>query len=260
MMHTPLTPSSSAPPVLSGSNGAAASSMRSFRASASDANAGSSSTPNTSPASPAIAPSTVFSATLPVKPSVRITSADGRSRSRPSTLPTQPFTSDSNGAAALRNASPLPGFLAVRQQPDRGLVDTEPHPRVGAGEHRPFDEPNRLRVDRRSPVDEELGDQDRLWQRPNTGRGTAIAGRCTPRMRPMPRSAAAIVAPVLPAPTMACAWPSLTARAQRTSDESFLVRTAAAGSSSIAITSDAASTSTPAGATPLGRCDAIASG
>ena len=45
---------------------------------------------NTSRAVPRIAPSTVFSATLPVKPSVTITSTVSCMKSRPSTLPTNP--------------------------------------------------------------------------------------------------------------------------------------------------------------------------
>ena len=50
--------------------------------------------------------------------------------------------------------------------------------------------------------------------RPGTGTGTAIAGRATPRMRPMRRSAAAIAAPVLPALTIASALPSRTSSAE----------------------------------------------
>ena len=64
-----------------------------------------------------------------------------------------------------------------------------------------------------------------------------MAGRLTPLMRPIRSSAAAIVAPVLPAETIAEALPSRTASAARTSVESFLVRTAAPGSSSMAISS-----------------------
>ncbi len=54
-----------------------------------------------------------------------------------------------------------------------------------------------------------------------------------------------MVAPVLPAATMADALPSRTASAARTSEESFLRRTPCAGSSSMAMTSDAAMTSSP---------------
>ena len=48
-----------------------------------------------------------------------------------------------------------------------------------------------------------------------------------------------MVAPVLPALTMAEALPSRTASAARTSEESFMVRTLLAGSASMAMTSDA---------------------
>ena len=65
---------------------------------------------------------------------------------------------------------------------------------------------------------------------PGTGIGAAIAGREMPRIRPMRRSAAAIVAPVLPAPTMASALPSFTSCAHCTTEASFLRRTTVAGS------------------------------
>src|SRR5262245_28349642 len=61
----------------------------------------------------------------------------------------------------------------------------------------------------------------------------------------MRKSADAMVAPVLPADTMADALPSRTASAARTSDESFILRTLEPGSASIAITSDAGITSRP---------------
>ena len=77
---------------------------------------------------------------------------------------------------------------------------------------------------------------------PGTGTGTAIAGRATPLIRPIRRSAAAIVAPVLPALTMASALPSRTSSAHTTTDASFFVRTAA-GASSIATTSVAGTSS-----------------
>ena len=72
-------------------------------------------------------------------------------------------------------------------------------------------------------------------------------GRSTPGSRPMRKSADAIVAPVLPAETMALALPSRTSSAARTSDESFFLRTLAPGSSSIAITSVTATTGRPSG-------------
>ncbi len=61
----------------------------------------------------------------------------------------------------------------------------------------------------------------------------------------MRNKALAMVAPVLPALTMAQARPSRTASAARTNVESFLVRTLWAGSSFIAMTSEAGSTSSP---------------
>ena len=74
---------------------------------------------------------------------------------------------------------------------------------------------------------------------PGTGIGVAMAGRLTPLMRPIRRSAAAMVAPVLPAETIADALPSRTASAARTRVESFLRRTPFAASSCISMTSDA---------------------
>src|SRR5665213_3017081 len=72
-------------------------------------------------------------------------------------------------------------------------------------------------------------------------------GRTTPGSRPMRSSADAIVAPVLPADTMAQALPSRTSSAARTSEESFFCRTLAAGSSPIVMTSLQAKTSSPRG-------------
>ena len=69
-----------------------------------------------------------------------------------------------------------------------------------------------------------------------------MAGRCTPLMRPIRNSALAIVAPVLPALTIADAAPSRTASAARTSEESFMRRTLAPGSASMAMTSEASIT------------------
>ncbi len=64
-----------------------------------------------------------------------------------------------------------------------------------------------------------------------------MAGRITPGNRPMRNRADAMVAPVLPADTMAMARPSRTASAARTSDESFFRRTLLPGSSSMPMTS-----------------------
>ena len=68
------------------------------------------------------------------------------------------------------------------------------------------------------------------------GSTVAIAGRCTPLMRPMTRVAAAIAAPVLPAEKKPSALPSLTSRHPTTIEESDLPRTAAAGCSPISMT------------------------
>src|SRR4051812_7500134 len=64
-------------------------------------------------------------------------------------------------------------------------------------------------------------------------------------MRPMRSNADAMVAPVLPAEIMADAFPSRTASAARTSEESFIVRTLFAGSSAMPMTCDAGITSRP---------------
>src|ERR1700691_5407817 len=63
----------------------------------------------------------------------------------------------------------------------------------------------------------------------------------------MRSNAEAIVAPVLPADTIAQALPSRTSSAARTSEESFFLRTLAAGSSSMAMTSVQGTTSSPRG-------------
>ena len=56
-----------------------------------------------------------------------------------------------------------------------------------------------------------------------------MQGRSTPGSRPMRNSAEAMVAPVLPAETIALAFPSRTSSAARTKDESFFFRTLDAG-------------------------------
>src|ERR687894_1147803 len=90
---------------------------------------------------------------------------------------------------------------------------------------------------------------------PGTGMGVAIAGRDTPLMRPIRSSAEAIVAPVLPAETIAEALPSRTASAARTSEESFIVRTLEPGSADMPMTCEASirSRSPRSGPTAEGR-------
>src|SRR5438105_4054172 len=68
-----------------------------------------------------------------------------------------------------------------------------------------------------------------------------IAGRSMPGIRCRPKSAAAITAPLLPALTKPLTRPSSTIVQARTIDEFFLVRTACAGCSSMAMTSGASS-------------------
>ena len=95
------------------------------------------------------------------------------------------------------------------------------------------------------------------WMRssPNTGSGNAIAGRCTPLIRPNRKQRGSHRrAGVARADHRRGAAVADGLRAPRTIEESFLVRTAAAGSSSIAMTSAASRISTPAGSRPSGRC------
>src|SRR4030081_2840899 len=68
-----------------------------------------------------------------------------------------------------------------------------------------------------------------------------IAGRSTPGIRCRPKSAAAITAPLLPALTKPLTRPSSTIWMPRTMEDAFLLRTACAGCSSMAITSGASS-------------------
>ena len=200
------------------------------------------------------APSSVFSVTLPVKPSVMMTSALRRATSRPSTLPAKPFTSANNSDARLRNASPLPGSSPF----ESNAIDGSATPRRTRAYARASSAHSTSHSGSGSTV-APPSTSSCIRSSPNTGSGTAIAGRWTPLIRPNRKSAAAIVAPVLPAPTIAAARPSRTASAASTIDDRFLARTAAAGSSSMAITSGASRISTPAGGCPSGRCAASTS-
>ena len=86
--------------------------------------------------------------------------------------------------------------------------------------------------------------------------GVAIPGVAIPFSRPIRSSALAIVAPVLPAETIAEASPSRTASAARTSEESFFLPDRGPGSSSISMTSDASITGRSEGvADPVGGAD-----
>ena len=84
------------------------------------------------------------------------------------------------------------------------------------------------------------------------GMTTAIAGRETPGRRRSSRKQAASIAPVFPAETTASALLSPTARQAATSELSGLPRTASAGFSSIPITSDVVTSSSPPVSRPTG--------
>src|SRR5215472_15576478 len=72
--------------------------------------------------------------------------------------------------------------------------------------------------------------------RPAVGRIVPSAGRSTPRIRPCTKSAAAMIAPELPADTHAAASPCRQSRAQTLIEESVFERTDWAGWSVISIT------------------------
>ena len=67
-------------------------------------------------------PSSVFSVTLPVNPSVTATSTVSLMMSRPSMLPMKlmPDASASSLNASLRSESPLPGSSPIDSSPTRG--------------------------------------------------------------------------------------------------------------------------------------------
>ena len=135
-------------------------------------------------------------------------------------------------AAAL----PLVGLLADRQQADARVVDAVALAGERGAHLGELHEPLGLALGVGAGVDQDVG------VAPGTGMGVAIAGRATPSRRPMRSSAAAMPAPVLPALNTAQALPSRTSSSVRTSELSFFVRTALPGSSSMAMTSDAATT------------------
>ena len=249
-MHTPSTPSSNAPPVLSGSSGVAASSMRSFSASATDAHSGSSSTPNTRPARPASAPSTVFSATLPVKPSVTITSADvpqqvaaldvadpalhlGEQRRTRPCAARRPCPAPRRSRAARRSARRrrgAPGRTRGRATPTRPATRAAGRPsrrRRSAAAARPAPNVGQRHRDR-GPV--HAADAAEAEQR-GGHRGAGVA-RADQRLRPGLRAPPG--------------------RRRRATSPSWCGRPTA-GSSSIAITSEAASTSTRVGRDAAGQ-------
>ena len=186
-------------------------------------------------------PSRVFNATLPVNPSVTTTSAASVSRSRPSTLPMNRAPSNwasvSRPWAFLTNGLPFPGSSPMDSRAIRGS-STPRRSRANTAPIRP-------NCTNHSGLHSELApaSSSTVGVVPGAGRSVAIAGRATPRIRPIRRRALAIAAPVLPALTIAEATPSRTASAARIREESFIRRTLEPGSASMAITSEAAITS-----------------
>ena len=185
-------------------------------------------------------PSRVLSATLPVKPSVTMTSAMPAKKSRPSTLPTNSNPAagavGQQGVGLLHQRAALGLLLADRQQGHPGLVDAVALAGEGRAHLGELHQHGRACTRRWPPS--RAGRSAR--GRPGSGIGVAMAGRMTLGSRPMRSSAEAMAAPVLPAETMAMARPSRTASAARTSEESFFRRTPWAGSSSMPMTSLAA--------------------
>ena len=244
--------------MLSGSSGAAASSMRSFNASATDAHSGSSSTPNTIPARPESAPSTVFERDVAGEPvgddhvGRRRAGGRGLRRCRPSPSPRR--------AAATRPCAARRPCRAPRRS--RAARRSARRHRGAPGRTRGRAAPTRRAIRAAGRRSRRRRSGAARGPAPNIGSGTAIAGRCTPANPPEPQQRGGHGRPgVAGADERRRRARRCTARAPRTSEESFLVRTAAAGSSSIAITSEAASTDDAArAAVPPGRCAAIASG
>ena len=238
MMQTPSTPSSIAPPVSSGSTWLAPGQQQRDE----DVAGGLGRLRRRGDrrgedrrARQRSAPSRAFSATLPVKPSVTMTSASPVSRSRPSTLPTKrtPGARGEQRVGLLDEGVPLGLLLADREQRDAGSADAVARRTYAAPICANCTQPSR-RGTRRSPRRRcrIVGWSPEIGQRRRDRR--ADRRRV---IRPIRSRALAIVAPVLPALTIAKARPSRTASAARTSEESFFVRTRLAGSSSIAMTS-----------------------
>ncbi|CAB4791331.1 unannotated protein [freshwater metagenome] len=178
-------------------------------------------------------PSRVLRATLPVKPSVTMTSTGDGMRSRPSTFPTK-FNSAraaSSWWVSLTRGVPLVDSSPIESRATLGSAIAK---RVREKALAIWANCTNI-----SGVHSALAPASTMTvgARPGFGSGVAMQGRTTPGRRPIRRSAAAIVAPVLPAEIIAEALPSRTSSAARTREESFFLRTPLAGSSSMPITS-----------------------
>ena len=185
----------------------------------------------TAPSSTDDVPSITFSATLPVKPSVTITSASPVPIAKPSTLPTKfsrDSVSESTAWAATRSSGPFEGSSPLLSSATRGretpiAVSMNAAPMCA----------NCTRCSGRTstlaPASSSRNGE------PGTGTSTASAGRWIPRPRLMRNSEAASAVPVEPPETSASARPSATAATAATIEASGLARTARAGSSALAI-------------------------
>ena len=257
MTQTPSTPSSIAPPVSSGSSrcrvderarGRARRRRRGSRAWRRSPGRGCRTRRRS-------VPSRDLRATLPVKPSVTITSTLPSSRSRPSTLPTKSTPTP----AARSSVTPpwragCPSWTPPRSTTGRpsGAERAEAAGHEGRPHLRELDQPLGVAVGVGAGVDEDRGP---ARSRPGSGRrspggrrpaaGPCATGRSPSRRRCCPRSPSR--------------RPGRRARPRRhrTRLESFFVRTLCAGSSCIAMTSPAGSTSRSAGVAEraVGRAD-----
>ena len=209
MTHTPLTPRSTAPPVLSGISGAAASSSRSLRSRRPPLRTRARRRRRTRDRrGPSSAPSSGLQRDVAGEAvgddDVGAAAQTGRG---PSTLPMKPFTSASSARGPLAEARrPCPASSPFESSATVGSSIAEPHPRVLAAEARPLDEPRGLRIDGRAGVEEDAPAVDARWIG-HRGSGAELRSRGAAHRGcgPCASSAAAIVAPVLPAPTIAWA-------------------------------------------------------
>ncbi len=191
-------------------------------------------------------PSSVFSATLPVKPSVTTTSTSPRARSSPSTLPAK-----SNGAsaseasrscAATTSAVPLPGLLAHRQQPHARPRHPEHAAAEGRAHEGELDQLLGPHLDVGADVEQQrpaAGDRHQHGERRPVHAAHALARAAAPR--PAPRRWSRRYERI--------GAPSATARAASTIEAPVFARTACAGSSLLEMPSGASATSI-AGAGP----------
>ena len=193
-----------------------------------------------------IVPSSSFSAMLPVKPSVTITSAAPFNRSRLSALPAK-FRELSRSSACASSTSALPFSSSSPIERSRTLGFSMS--RISSQKTAPM-WANWSRCSARASAFAPASSSTEGPSR--AGSETAIAGRSTPGRRRRWSSPAASTAPVFPAETIASASPSATARMAETSVESGFDRTASVGLSAISITSSASRRGRPPVSSPGG--------